>query len=161
MELELIEEEIPKITRVGGSGREAEKWEDHLAAIKSTPNKSFRVWTYDVRTSAVSRMSTVRDRLTNATPQDNWEIRVRPVPNSEGQFGVYVAYRGTFTDAEQAENAAKRQARSERTRAARSAVQTDAVAPTPTEADSAAPDDTQAPQTAKEKVAAARAAAKK
>lgn len=160
MELDLIEEEIPKIQREGGSGREPEHWEDHLAAIKSSPNKSFRVWTYGVRTSAVSRMSTVRNRLTDATPEDNWEIKVRPVPDSDNQFGVYIVYRGTFTAEEVKVNEQNRQKRSERTRAARQNSKTNGSAPGAENSDSAPGNDvpTGTPaQTAKEKVAAARA----
>jgi hypothetical protein len=120
VELTFVEEEIPKIVRQGGSGREAEQWENHLAPLKSDKmaGKSYRVWTYEKRTSAMSRMSTVRDRLNKVTPQDNYEIKVRPV---DGQYGVYVQYNGTFTPAQMEENARKRQERSTRTIAARQA----------------------------------------
>jgi hypothetical protein len=120
MELVFVEEEIPKIVRKGGSGREAEKWEEHLAPAKtpSKAGKSYCLWTYDKRTSAVSRMSSVRARLTSVTPKDNWELKVRPRPNSS-EFGVYVQYNGTFTPAQMAENAQKREERSARTLASR------------------------------------------
>lgn len=140
MELTFTKEAIPKITRATGSGREPEKWEEHLAPAKETPNESFRVWTYDKRTSAVSRMSAVRDRLTKAVPGENWTLAVRPIPGTEDavhpdgttdkdgndisgtsatQYGVYVAYVGTFTPEQIAENARLHQERSERVKASR------------------------------------------
>jgi hypothetical protein len=176
MELNFIEEEVPKITRVGGAGREAEPWEEHIAPLKEADRagKSFRVWTYGKRTSAVSRMSSVRDRLTKAVPEENWSLAVRPVPgtedavepegtvDSEGnsiagqsatQHGVYVQYNGQFTPEEVAANAQAHQERSERVKAARAAsaekASTEPIAET-----------TDAPTpTAKERVAAAKAKA--
>lgn len=184
MELNFIEEEIPKITRVGGAGREAEPWEQHIAPLKEEgrSGKSFRVWTYGKRTSAVSRMSSVRNRLTDAVPQENWTLSVRPVPgtedvvepagavDSEGnsiagqsatQHGVYVQYNGIFTDAEIAANATAHAERSARVKAARAASQassTEPIATDATTADATEPgSDTQ--PTAKERVAAAKAKA--
>jgi hypothetical protein len=129
VELTFVKEEIPKITRKGGSGREAEPWETHLAPVKETPGESFRVWTYETRNSATSRLSTVRDRLTKATPQDNWDLKVRPVSDYRGPtgdvgegFAVYVQYNGMYTPEQIAENAKKRQERSDRTKAARKPV---------------------------------------
>jgi hypothetical protein len=150
MELAFIEEEIPKITRVGGSGREPEPWEDHIAPLKDDDKagKSFRVWTYSKRPSAVSRMSSVRDRLTKAVPSENWQLAVRMVPGTENEFGVYVSYLGAFTNEQVVENARKHQERSARVKAARAATQASA----PTDSTSAEPTGT----TAKERVAAAR-----
>lgn len=196
MELTFIEEEIPKINRAGGSGREAEKWEDHIAPLKAEDRagKSFRVWTYDKRPSAVSRMSSVRERLTQAVPSENWQLAVRPVPGTEDavhpegatttikeddgtestvsiagqsatQYGVYVAYQGTFTDEEVAKNAADHKARSDRVKAARAAAQAKAAkgngnaeATTPESGVTAEAPESE--QTAKERVAAARKAQK-
>jgi len=171
MELDFIEEDIPKIARVGGAGREPEKWEDHIAPLKADDRagKSFRVWTYEKRASAVSRMSSVRDRLTKAVPQENWQLAVRPVPNAEPeQFGVYVSYAGQFTPEQITENARKHQERSERVKAARAATAANAIEPTtghrhdepvnePT-GDTATEPGTPEP-TAKERVAQARAKA--
>jgi hypothetical protein len=129
MELTFTREDIPKITRAGGSGREAEPWENHLAPLKDSPEESFRVWTYDKRTSAVSRMSSVRERLVKAVPSENWQLAVRPLPGmetlpeSEQKFGVYVAYIGTFTDEEVAANAKAHAERSARVKAARAAAE--------------------------------------
>jgi ribosomal protein S18 len=165
MELDFIEEDIPKIARVGGAGREPEKWEDHIAPLKADDRagKSFRVWTYEKRASAVSRMSSVRDRLTKAVPQENWQLAVRPVPNAEPeQFGVYVSYAGQFTPEQITENARKHQERSERVKAARAATAANATEPT---ADTAEPTGDTATEpgtpepTAKERVAQARAKA--
>lgn len=160
MELDLIEEEVPKIVRLGGSGREPEKWEEHLTPLTESPGKSFRVWTYDKKTSAVSRMSVVRNRLTLATPEAHWEIKVRQVPDSD-QFGVYITYLGTFTDEQVQTNAAARAERSARTRSSRPSgdVATPPVGDA-TPANNGADAATQPAQTAKEKVAAARAAKK-
>lgn len=119
MELDFVKEEIPKITRPGGSGREAEQWENHLAPLKEHPGVGYRVWTYDKRTSAMSRVSNVRDRLTKAVPHENWQLVVRVTPDNPDAFGVYVAYHGVFTPEQMAENARKHQERSERTRKAR------------------------------------------
>jgi len=166
MELDFIEEDIPKIARVGGAGREPEKWEDHIAPLKADDRagKSFRVWTYEKRASAVSRMSSVRDRLTKAVPQENWQLAVRPVPNAEPeQFGVYVSYAGQFTPEQITENARKHQERSERVKAARAATAANATEPTTTDTaepvgDTATEPGTPEP-TAKERVAQARAKA--
>lgn len=141
MDLSFIEEEIPKITRAGGSGREAEPWEEHVSPLKAEDKagKSYRVWTYGKRPSAVSRMSSVRERLTKAVPAENWQLAVRAVPGTESavhpagtmdgetdvsgtsatQYGVYVQYAGQFTAEQVAENAQKHQERSERVKAAR------------------------------------------
>lgn len=190
MELAFIEEPIPKITRAGGSGREAEPWETHLAPLKEEDKagKDFRVWTYDKRASAVSRMTSVRERLTKAVPGENWKLAVRPVPGTETavhpagtmdgetdisgtpatKHGVYVSFAGSFTPEQIVENAKKHAARSERVKAARAkaaeagtpAVQSDnGDTPSP-EATSEATGDGQAEPTAKERVAAARAKAK-
>jgi hypothetical protein len=182
MELTFTREDIPKITRAGGSGREAEAWETHLAPLKDTPNESFRVWTYDKRTSAVSRMSSVRERLTKAVPGENWNLAVRSIPGTAGtthpegtvdadgksiagesaeQFGVYVAYVGTFTDEQIAENARLHKERSERVRNARAAAEA-ARAAAGNGSDTSATDTTSTTDTpsdgmtAKERVAAAK-----
>ncbi len=178
MDLNFIEEEIPKITRAGGSGREAEPWETHLAPLKDDDKsgKDFRVWTYGKRASAVSRMSSVRERLTKVVPAENWTLAVRPVPGTESavhpagtmdgetdisgqsatQFGVYVSYAGVFTDEQVAENAKKHQERSDRVKAAR-AKASENGAP---QAEAESPATAEEP-TAKERVAAARAKAGK
>jgi hypothetical protein len=122
MELNFIQEEVPKVTRAGGSGREAEPWEQHLSPLKESPEISFRTWDYEKRPSAVSRMTSVRDRLRKAVPEENWDLVVREIPDSDPpRYGVYVTYRGEFSDEEMAENARKHQERSERVRAAREA----------------------------------------
>lgn len=187
MELNFIEEEVPKITRVGGAGREAEPWELHIAPLKAEDRagKSFRVWTYGKRTSAVSRMSSVRDRLTKAVPAENWALAVRPVPGTESavepegatneagedisgqsatQHGVYVQYDGVFTPEQIAKNAEDHKIRSERVRAARAATQakaaTDAEAGGSTEPIATDSEGTPTGEpTAKERVAAAKAKA--
>lgn len=131
MELDFIEEEIPKIARVGGAGREPEKWEDHIAPLKAEDRagKSFRVWTYEKRPSAVSRMSSVRERLTKAVPSENWTLAVRPVPNTEPeQYGVYVEYSGTFTPEQVTENAQKHAERSARVKEARAKAEAEKAA---------------------------------
>lgn len=182
MELNFIEEDIPKIARVGGAGREPEKWEEHVAPLKAEDRagKSFRVWTYEKRPSATSRMSSVRERLVKAVPNENWQLAVRPVtvmlavegsdePVESEQFGVYVSYKGTFTDEQVAENAVKHAERSQRVRDARAkaeaekaakAAEATADAPEVSPADSA-PDATESELTAKERVAAAREKATK
>jgi hypothetical protein len=141
VELNFIEESIPKISRVGGAGREAEPWEQHIAPLKEEgrAGKSFRVWTYGKRASAVSRMSSVRERLTKAVPSENWALAVRVVPGTESatqpildsegaptgetepatQHGVYVQYDGVFTDEQVAANAKAHDERSARVKAAR------------------------------------------
>jgi hypothetical protein len=125
MELTFTREDVPKITRPGGSGREAEPWETHLAPLKDTPDESFRVWTYEKRTSAVSRMSSVRDRLSKQVPHENWGLAVRVIPGeeklpeAEQHFGVYISYNGVYTAEQIVENKRKHDERSERVRKAR------------------------------------------
>ena len=120
MELTFVEEEIPKIVRQGGTGREAEKWEEGLSPLKSAnmKGKSYRVWTFNTRNSAQSRMTTVRARLNKVSPADNFQLKVRPVPDSD-DFGVYAQYDGTFTPEQMADNARRHQERSERTKKSR------------------------------------------
>lgn len=163
MELTFTREDIPKITRAGGSGREPEKWEEHLSPVKDTAGVSFRVWTYEKRTSAVSRMSAVRDRLSKAVPQENWKLAVRPVyrvgdgdeatyatakPDGESveHFGVYVQFDGLYTPEQMIENARLHQERSERVKNSRKSADdngADADAPAdsePAPVDSTEPD---------------------
>ena len=40
MELAFIEEAIPKIVRAGGSGREAEPWEQHIAPLRKPTRRA-------------------------------------------------------------------------------------------------------------------------
>lgn len=189
MELTFVKEAIPTITRTGGSGREAEKWEEHLAPLKAEDmaGESFRVWTYDKKSGAISRMTSVRDRLNKAVPNENWKMAVRPLKvevdavDSEGaptgekteaeKFGVYIAYKGVFTDEEIAKNKEEHAKRSARVLAARekAAAEKAAAEATPTDevptgipteatpAPEATATDKTAKQVAAEKVAAARA----
>lgn len=163
MELDFIEESIPKITRVGGAGREPEPWEEHIAPLKvdDRAGKDFRVWTYEKRASAVSRMTSVRNRLTKAVPAENWALAVRPVPNTTPeQFGVYVSYRGVFTDEQILKNAQAHQERSERVKAARVKAEAEAAAAAvPVDVPAPAGEPTTPAPTAKERVEAARAKA--
>ena len=113
IELNFVREDIPKITRAGGSGREAEPWESHLATLKETPTVGFRVWDYDKRNGALARMTSVRARLNKAVPTENWTVAVRPVPKSDPvRYGVYVAYEGEFTPEQVTANAKKHAERS-------------------------------------------------
>lgn len=115
-------EAIPKITRIGGSGRTATEWENLLDPVRQQPGVSFRVWEYDKRQSAVSRLSSVRERLTKVVPHENWKMVVRLVPDSDPEiFGVYVEYIGVFTPEQIEENAKLHAERSARVRAAREA----------------------------------------
>ena len=172
MDLNFIEEEIPKITRAGGSGREAEPWETHIAPLKESDKagKSFRVWTYGKRASAVSRMTSVRERLTKAVPAENWTLAVRLVPGSDsvtnedgttGQYGVYVTYAGQFTDEQVAENAKKHAERSARVKAARAKAAENGAPDVQAESEAPAEAPIEGEPTAKERVAAARAKAGK
>lgn len=157
--LNFIEEAIPSITRSGGDGRDPIKWEESLAPLKDKIDSSFRVWTYEKKTGATSRVAAVRDRLIKATPSDNWTIAVRPVPDDPEHFGVYVQYNGVFTDEEVAANAAKRQERSERIKAARASAAE--VKDTLPEEAPAAPAPAPAATSPAERVAAAKKAAAK
>lgn len=149
MELTFTREEIPKISRPGGSGREAEPWENHLAQLKDHTGDSFRVWTYDKQTGAISRMTNVRDRLRKAVPHENWHLAVRPLDADPNQFGVYVTYKGTFTPEQITDNARKHAERSARVKAARAKAATNGST---TEAEVTAPT---AEPSAKERVKAA------
>lgn len=121
--LTFTQEEIPKINRVGGSGRAAEPWEEHLSPAREAPGVSFRVWEYAKRMSAVSRVSTVRDRLNKVVPNENWKMVVRQVPTTDPEapetWGVYVQYDGEFTAEEMAENERLHAERSARVKASR------------------------------------------
>lgn len=120
MDITLIEEAIPKIVRQGGTGREAEKWEEGLAPLKGKEmaGKSYRVFSAPLKSSVQSRMNTMRGRLNKVAPTDNFEMKVRPVPDTN-DFGLYVQYNGTFTPEQLAEIARKRSERSERTKASK------------------------------------------
>jgi len=153
MELELIREDVPKIERVGGSGREPEQWENHLAELRKHPGQSFRVWTYENKSSALSRVATVGSRLRKVVPQEHWKLAVRGVV--AGQYGVYVTFVGLYTPEQMEENARKHKERSERVRASRA--KTNGSSSEPVLVDP--PTDTEL--SAKERVAAARAKAGK
>ena len=113
IDLNFVREDIPKITRAGGSGREAEAWETHLATLKDTPRVAFRVWDYEKRNGALSRMSSVRARLNKAVPTENWTLAVRAIPKTDPvKYGVYVAYEGDYTPEQVAANAKKHAERS-------------------------------------------------
>jgi hypothetical protein len=118
MELQFIEEDIPKSARGNHEGRKAEPWEDHIEPLKNSPGKSFRVWTYEKKTSAVGRASNVSSRVFEQTPYDDWTIVARQVPNSD-VFGVYVQYNGTLTESQVQEKVNKRLERAEKMRRAR------------------------------------------
>jgi hypothetical protein len=175
MELSFVEEEIPKISRPGGSGREPEPWENHLAPLKAKEGTSFRVWTYTKRSSAMSRMTAVRNRLTKAVPYENWKMAVRSIPDDPNLFGVYVTYNGIFTQEQVQENAAAHAQRSARvlasrekanaTRNANAAAANGSVtepepapAPEPSEPTEPEPSEPTSAPSAKDRVAAARAA---
>jgi hypothetical protein len=150
----IVLESIPDAPpRPPGKGREPVKWEEHLAPLESklleTPA---RLWAYENKTGATSRMLAVRSRITAAAPHKNWEFKVRPVPNSD-LHGVYAVYHGEFTPDEQLANAKGRAERAAKLAASR-ALGTSA-APTPTEPAPEAPAATEAPKTPKEKLAAA------
>lgn len=156
LNLTFIEEEMPKVVRKGGSGREPTHWEEALAPLKDSPNKSFRVWTYEKQSSANSRSAVVRARLIDATPADDWALSVREVPagDSKGQYGVYVIYKGVLDDAQIAARDALTKERSDRIKAAQAAKAAEAPVDVPL------PDVPEVPvnQSPKDRVAAAKAA---
>lgn len=149
---ELIQEDIPAAPpRPPGKGREPVKWEDHLAPLESTLfEKPHRLWSYEMKTGATSRMSAVRGRLNTAAPSKNWEFKVRPVPGSD-LWGVYAVFHGEYSPDEQLSKAQKRQEHSAKLAAARDAKE---ATPTATSEPGEVETATEAPQTAKEKLAA-------
>jgi hypothetical protein len=125
-ELSFVEEDIPTIVRTGGSGAQPIKWEDLLAPLmaEDKAGKSFRVWEYEKKTGATSRVATVRARLTEVVPEQNWKIAVRPVPGSDPvKHGVYVQFDGMFTPEQVAARAKDREARIAKIKAARKAAE--------------------------------------
>jgi hypothetical protein len=154
---DIFEEAIPDLPpRIGGKGREPIKWEAHLAPLEDRLlNAPHRLWSYPTHTAALSRMATVRTRLTNAAPDKNWELKVRAVPNTDPQlFGVYVVFYGQYTPEQMKTNA---QARQKRRDALVKARQSKAEATQPGDNGDEAPASPEAvspPQTAKEKLAA-------
>jgi hypothetical protein len=159
---EIVFEDIPAAPpRPPGKGREPVKWEEHLAPLETQLlNKPARLWQYEVKTGAVSRMSAVRQRLAEVVPEKHWEFKVRPVPNTDPQlFGVYAVFHGQNTPEQMLANAQDRQKRRDALASARAAKTAD-VAPESSAPASAAPAPTEAPKTPKEKLAAAAAAKK-
>lgn len=152
----LIFEDIPKAApRPPGKGRDPVAWETHMALLKEHQGKSVRLWTYDEKGAAVSRMAGVRKRLTEATPADNWDMKVRPVPDTDPQkFGVYVVYNGIYSAEQVKENAALHEKRSVDAKA-RAAARLSSNGAEPQQ-ETAAP----APETAKSAAAAKVAAAR-
>jgi hypothetical protein len=153
---ELVFEPIPDaLPRPPGKGREPVKWEQHLAPLETQLlDKPARLWAYENKTGATSRMSAVRGRLYEAAPTKHWEFKVRPVPNTTPQlFGVYAVFHGEYTPEQVIENAKARQKRRDALAAGRSA-------PVANGENSAPVAGTEAPQTPKERLAA-QAAAKK
>jgi hypothetical protein len=161
-------EDIPDpAPRPPGKGREPVKWEEHLAPMEGQlKEKPARLWSYDVKTGAVSRMSAVRQRLVEAAPHKNWEFKVRPIPNSNPSeespqlYGVYAVFHGDHTPEQVLANAQERQKRREAMAAAKSAKEAAGTPEATPVASSEAPASTEAPKTPKEKLAAAAAAKK-
>ena len=112
MELELVKEDIPKISREGG-GRSPEPWETHLDPLRSKPSESYRLWTFNTKSQATNRMNGVRSRLVAVAEHEKWTLAVRQVPDTT-DYAVYGAFNGHFTDAEMALNRKNRAERSER-----------------------------------------------
>lgn len=128
----LIQEDRPKVTRAGGSGREKTRWEEVLAPLKTKgrAGKDFRIWEYPdgKKDSANSRKSAVMDRLREAVPNEKWNIGIAPIPGDEDKpkdeqtFGVYVTFTaGDYTPEEIAANAKAHQEASDRVRNSRAA----------------------------------------
>lgn len=113
--IEPVFEDLPDAPpRPPSRGRSPEKWEEHLSpfAIDENVDKPARLWTYPNKAAAVSRAALVRKRLVEATPEHNWEFKVRPVPGSpSGEWGVYVIWHGAHTEESRAEAEAARAAR--------------------------------------------------
>lgn len=121
---EIVFEDIPAAPpRPAGKGREPVKWEEHLSPLESQLlEKPARLWAYENKTGAVSRMSAVRTRLADAAPVKNWEFKVRPVPNTTPQLhGVYAVFHGEHSPEAQLKNAQERQVRRDRVKAANEA----------------------------------------
>lgn len=165
--LEIVFEDIPASPpRAPGKGREPVKWEEHLAPLKEAKNedgtpRSARIWTYDEKSSATSRLASVSKRLADATPEDNWELKVREVPegDAKGKHGVYVAYHGTHSAEQVKVNADLRAKRSQaaKDRLAKAAQEAASADGGDTEGE-VAPEAATPKQTAAQKVAAAKAA---
>lgn len=159
---DFVFEDIPNAPpRPPGKGREPTKWEEHLAPLEpQLLKKPARLWSYEAKTGAVSRMAAIRNRLNAAAPHKNWEFKVRPVPNTTPQLhGVYAVFHGDFTPEQVLANAQNRQKRRDAfvtAKAARDANGDAGTTPPATEPSAA----TRAPQTPKEKLAAAAAAKK-
>jgi hypothetical protein len=137
----LIKEAIPSAPkRAGGAGRTATPWEEVLQPVRDDSTDkdgkpildaegkpaSYRIWTYDTRNGANGRVATVRDRLRNHAPELNYGFVVRTVPegqDDQGRWGVYVSFLGTFTPKQQAENAAKHKAASDRVKRSQEAAE--------------------------------------
>jgi hypothetical protein len=155
---DIVFEAIPASPkRPPGKGREPIKWEEHLAPLESRLLDSpARLWAYEVKTGAVSRMSAVRNRLYNAAPAKNWEFKVRPVPNTSPQlYGVYAVFHGDYTPDEQLKAAQARAGRRERVTKANAARTAVAGTQGATEATESVPQEAPA-QTPKERLAASR-----
>lgn len=121
---DIVFEDIPAAPpRPPGKGREPVKWEDHLTPLEpQLTEKPARLWTYEAKTGAVSRMSAIRQRLAEAAPHKNWEFKVRPVPDTTPQLhGVYAVFHGDFTPEQMQTNAKARQERRDRVAAAKNA----------------------------------------
>jgi hypothetical protein len=158
---DIVFESIPDApARPPGKGREPVAWESHLANVEDQLlEKPARLWAYENKTGAVSRMSAVRSRLAEAAPAQNWEFKVRPVPNTEPQLhGVYAVFHGEHSPEAQLKNAQERQVRRDRVIKASAVRAAAKAAESATEAPVAPVEElAQAPaQTPKERLAASR-----
>lgn len=159
----LVFEDIPDAPpRPPGKGREPVKWEEHLAPLEAQLlNKPARLWAYEAKSGATSRMSAVRSRLNDAAPSKNWELKVRPIPNTDPQlYGVYAVFHGEYTPEQQLSNAQDRQKRRDAIAAAKERAQATSPDGASPETPTAPVEEAKAPQTAKEKLAATAAAKK-
>lgn len=119
---DIVFEDIPAAPpRPPGKGREPVKWEEHLTPLEEQlKEKPARLWAYEAKTGAVSRMSAVRQRLAESAPHKNWELKVRPVPNTTPQLhGVYAVFHGDYTPEQMQANAKLRQERRDKAAASR------------------------------------------
>jgi hypothetical protein len=112
----LVRKDIPpKVRKPGGTGRDPEFWENHLAPAKEGDNagQSFVVSEHPSKGSATNRITGMKKRLRTAVPDQWWDFDYGQDSETE-KWEVFVTYKGIYTSEQIAANAVKHQAAIER-----------------------------------------------
>lgn len=122
--------EMPKSTRMGGSGRVGTPWEDHLSPLRQAVNQRCQVFTFEdnlkedgtlvtAHSQAQSRVTVISNRLRSKVPMELWKFQIRNTTPTT--CGVWITYGGIMNEHEYKSYLARREERGNKIRAGREA----------------------------------------